>query len=135
MNVCQLSLLKALARFDWNSSDVCDVATSQLQTLLLQTPIQSTEVQEAFNAFIIQIILRRQSLRRIFNVYLDFAWTCMLLGSSQPGDQSNHRPEFDLEVSDIMQDPDSAALQATPPTTRGVPRFLYVLHLFSGVKC
>jgi len=129
MNKCQLDFLKLMAKFEWTSENVVDQAFPQLRTFLHSTPVHSTEVQEAFDAY--KVYYHEDAAHDHLQQALS---DCLRLFAPADLGQSTTTSTIEFDLEHILNEPSSATYRPSPPSTRGIPRFLYVLHLFSGVK-
>ena len=128
MNACQLDLMKGLAKYEWAQSGVVESARDYIKQILNTTPIHFTEVRQAFDAFMLYHAEdeAREQLTQLLDECLGlFSPTLTTQTTSTP-------PSYDFEH--VLDSPDTARYVNVSPTTKGAPRFLYVLHLFSGVK-
>ena len=125
MNKCQLDFLKLMAKFEWTSENVVDQAFPQLRTFLHSTPVHSTEVQEAFDAY--KVYYHEDAAHDHLQQALS---DCLRLFAPADLGQSTTTSTIEFDLEHILNEPSSATYRPSPPSTRGIPRFLYVLHLF-----
>ena len=129
MNACQLRLMKTLARFEWANPGVSEIARGPLRQLLSDVPLHSTEVREAFDAY------GHYYSDDVAQTHLQASLSeCLAYYTQELGTVRETATQIEYSLDEILDDPLHFQYSTPPPCTRGVPRFLYVLHLFSGVK-
>ena len=123
MTIHQLALLRLLVQFDWDT--IVDTPIAAITEFLATTPLHHTEVLEAINAMTQYHHTEHsdEQLRRlregVMSIYTNEVEPCSV-------------PDHDSVDPHATMDEMHYKWKLPPP--RPTTRFLYVLHLFSGVK-